>query len=132
MTITKFFLTFELDTSYPPKTLKIMKQGEERKLLRIFIREDSMYNDRPLFVAIIQKAKDLQLAGATVLRGIMGYTASNGLAGKPMHLSEELHVVVEIVDNEQNLDKIVPFLEETITDGLITVEPVYVVKSIKK
>jgi uncharacterized protein len=107
-----------------------MKLGEERKLLRIFIREDSVYNDKPLFVAIIQKAKDLRLAGATVLRGIMGYTAGNsGEAGKPIHLSEELHVVVEIVDNEANLEQILPFLNETITDGLITVEPVYVVKS---
>lgn len=108
-----------------------MKQGDEKKLLRIFIREDSVYNDKPLFVVIIQKAKELRLAGATVLRGIMGYTA--GYAGdgnKPMHLSEELHVVIEIVDSEENLEQIMPFLDEAISEGLITTEAVKVVRSI--
>ncbi len=108
-----------------------MELGEEKKLLRIFIREDSVFNDKPLFVAIIQKAKDFRLAGATVLRGIMGYTASGLLDHeKTMHLSEELHVVIEIVDSEVNLNKIIPFLNETISEGLITVESVRVVKGI--
>ncbi|MFO8067578.1 MAG: DUF190 domain-containing protein [Bacteroidales bacterium] len=107
-----------------------MKQGEEKKLLRIFIREDSIYDDKPLFVVIIQKAKDLKLAGATVLRGIMGYTA-NRISGSddPIHLSEELHVVVEIVDSEANLEKIMPFLDVVITEGLITIETVKIVRS---
>ena len=108
-----------------------MKQSEEQKLLRIFIREDSVYKDKPLFVVIIQKAKDLRLAGATVLRGIMGYTAGHtNDSGKPMHLSEELHVVVEIVDNEENLEKIMPFLDESISEGLITIEDAKVIRRI--
>lgn len=105
-----------------------MKQGDEKKLLRIFIHENCVYSNKPLYEAIIDKAKELRLAGATVLRGIMGYTAGHiKTEDRPAHMSEELHVVIEMVDKEENIEKIIPFLEKTVTEGLVTIETVRVI-----
>lgn len=106
-----------------------MKLPEEGLLLRVFIGETDSYQSKPLYEAIVLKARELNLAGATVLRGIMGYGANSKIhTAKILRLSEDLPLVVEIVDTEENINKIVPFLDETVKEGLITLEKVKVLK----
>ena len=98
-------------------------------LLRVFIGESDQYDGIALYEAIVIEAKRQGLAGATVLRGIMGFGATSRIhTAKILRLSEDLPVVVEIVDTEENLNKIRPFLDETVTEGLITIEDVKVLK----
>ncbi|MDD5645437.1 MAG: DUF190 domain-containing protein [bacterium] len=106
-----------------------MKLPEEGMLLRIFIGESDKHNGKPLYEQIVLEARKLGLAGATVLRGIMGYGADSRMhTAKVLRLSEDLPVIIEIVDTEGNLDKIIPFLDATVTEGLITMEKVRVIK----
>ena len=106
-----------------------MKLPEEGMLLRIFIGETDRYEDRALYEAIVLKARALNLAGATVIRGIMGFGADSRMhTAKLLRLSEDLPVIIEIVDTEDNLDKILPFLDEVVQEGLITLEKVRVIK----
>ena len=106
-----------------------MKLPEEGSLLRIFIGESDSYKGKALYEQIVLKARELNLAGATVTRGIMGYGASSRMhSAKLLKLSEDLPVVVEIVDTEENLNKIIPFLDEAVSEGLITREKVRVIK----
>ena len=106
-----------------------MKQTEEDVLLRIFIDESDMYKGRPLYEQIVVQARTLHLAGATVIRGIMGYGAHSRVhTAKILQLSEALPVVVEIVDSKENIDKLIPFLDETVKEGLITKERVQVIR----
>ena len=102
---------------------------EEGLLLRIFIGETDKYEGKPLYEQIILKARELHLAGATATRGIMGFGADSRLhTAKILRLSEDLPIVIEIVDTEAHLDKLMPFLDETVEEGLITMENVQVVK----
>ncbi|MBI4383200.1 MAG: DUF190 domain-containing protein [Nitrospinae bacterium] len=106
-----------------------MKLPEEGWLLRIFIGESDSYKGGALYEQIVLKARELHLAGATVTRGILGFGVTSRLhSAKLLRLSEDLPIVVEIVDTEENLGKLMPFLDETVTDGLITMEKVKVVK----
>ncbi|MBI5665556.1 MAG: DUF190 domain-containing protein [Nitrospirae bacterium] len=106
-----------------------MKLPEEGKLLRIFVGETDVYKGKALYEAIVLKARELNLAGATVFRGIMGYGAASRIHSiKLLRLSEDLPVMIEIVDTEENIDKILPFLDETVEEGLITMESVKVIK----
>jgi PII-like signaling protein len=106
-----------------------MKLPEQGKLLRIFIGETDTYDGKTLYEAIVLKARELNLAGTTVFRGIMGYGASSRIHSiKLLRLSEDLPVMIEIVDSEDNINKILPFLDETVKEGLITIENVNVVK----
>ena len=106
-----------------------MKQIQEAVLLRIFISEDDHFHGKPLYEVIVSKAHELGLAGATVLRGIMGYGAGSKIhTAKILRLSEDLPVVVEIVDIKENIDKILPFLDDAIHDGLVTIENVRIWK----
>lgn len=106
-----------------------MKLPEEGMLLRILIGESDRYKGKALFEQIVLKARELNLAGATVLRGMMGYGADSRIhSAKVLQLSEDLPVVVEIVDTEENLNKLLPFLNETVTEGLITLEKVRVIQ----
>ncbi len=106
-----------------------MKLPEEGMLLRIFIGESDKHNGKPLYEQIVLEARKLGLAGATVLRGIMGYGADSRMhTAKVLRLSEDLPVIIEIVDTEEKLDKIIPFLDATVTEGLITREKVKVIK----
>lgn len=97
-------------------------------LLRIFIGEDDKYENRPLYEAIVLKAREMHLAGATVLRGPIGYGRSSRLhTAKILRLSEDLPMVIEIVDAE---DKITPFLavlDPMLAGGLVILEKVRVV-----
>lgn len=106
-----------------------MKLQGEGKLLRILVGETDTYNGKPLYEAIVLKARELNLAGATVFRGIMGYGAASRIHSiKLLRLSEDLPVMIEIVDTEENIEKILPFLDETVKEGLITMEKVEVIK----
>ena len=106
-----------------------MKLPEEGMLLRIFIGESDHYKGKTLYEAIVLKARGLNLAGATVVRGLMGFGADSRMhTAKLLRLSEDLPVVIELVDTEENLNKILPFLDESVTEGLITLEKVRVIK----
>ena len=106
-----------------------MKLPEEGLLLRIFVGEADAYQGKPLYEAIVLKARELNLAGATVLRGIMSYGAHSRIhTAKILRLSEDLPFVIEIVDTEENISKILPFLDESVKEGLITLEKVKVIK----
>ncbi|MEK6589568.1 MAG: DUF190 domain-containing protein [Nitrospinota bacterium] len=106
-----------------------MKLPEEGMLLRIFIGETDSYKGKPLYEAIVLKARELNLAGTTVIRGIMGFGANSRIhTAKILRLSEDMPIVVEIVDTEERLNKILPFLDETVKEGLITLERVKVLK----
>ena len=106
-----------------------MKLSEECLLLRIFIGEADRYNGKPLYEQIVLTARGLHLAGATVTRGIMGFGAASRVhTAKLLRLSEDLPVVVELVDTEENLNKLLPFLDEVVSGGLITLEKVRVIR----
>ena len=106
-----------------------MKLPEEGMLLRIFIGETDSYKGKPLYEQIVLKARELNLAGATVVRGIMGFGADSRMhTAKILRLSEDLPIIIEIVDTEENLQKLQPFLDETVEEGLITLEEVKVIK----
>lgn len=106
-----------------------MRLPEEGTLLRVFIGETDKHRDRPLYEQIVLKAKELKLAGATVIRGVMGFGADSCMhTAKVLRLSEDLPMVIEIVDTEENLNKILPFLDEVVQEGLITMERARVIK----
>lgn len=106
-----------------------MKLPEEGMLLRIFIGESDHYKGKALYEQVVLKARELNLAGATVVRGIMGFGADSRMhTTKLLRLSEDSPVVIELVDTEENLNKLLPFLDEVVTEGLITLEKVRVIK----
>jgi hypothetical protein len=106
-----------------------MKLPEEGMLLRVFVGETDHYQGKALYEQIVLKARELNLAGATVVRGIMGFGADSRMhTAKLLRLSEDLPVVVELVDTEENLNKLLPFLDEVVVEGLITLEKVRVIK----
>jgi uncharacterized protein len=106
-----------------------MKLPEEGTLLRIFVGEDDRYQGKLLYEAIVMKARELQFAGATVMRGIMGFGAESRIhTAKVLRLSEDLPIVIEIVDTSEKIEEIMPFLDATVTEGLITMEKVKVIK----
>ena len=106
-----------------------MKLPEEGFLLRILIGESDKYNGKSLYEQIVLKARELNLAGATVIRGIMGFGADSRMhTAKILRLSEDLPIIIEIVDTEEKLNTLMPFLDEVVTEGLITMEKVKVIK----
>ncbi len=106
-----------------------MKLPEEGKLLRIFVGETDTYKGKSLYEAIVLEARKLNLAGATVFRGIMGYGATSRIHSiKLLRLSEDLPVMIEIVDTEESINKMLPFLDATVKEGLITMEKVSIIK----
>ena len=106
-----------------------MKLPETGTLLRIMIGENDQHQGKPLYEQIVFKAKELNLAGATVTRGILGFGADSRIhTAKILRLSEDLPVIIEIVDTEEKLATLIPFLDETVKEGLITMEKVRVIK----
>ncbi|PSJ63027.1 DUF190 domain-containing protein [Pseudaminobacter soli (ex Li et al. 2025)] len=104
-----------------------MQIPEQSVLLRIFIGEDDRADGRPLYEAIVLKAREMHLAGATVLRGGLGYGQSSRLhTAKILRLSEDLPLVVEIVDSEEKINAFLPVLETIMSSGLVTLEKVQV------
>jgi uncharacterized protein len=106
-----------------------MQVPRQAMLLRIFVGEDDRYGHQPLYQAVVLKAREMHLAGATVLRGPMGYGHSSRLhTAKILRLSEDLPVVVEIVDSEERINGFLPVLDAMMTSGLITLERVAVLQ----
>jgi uncharacterized protein len=105
-----------------------MKLPEEAELLRIFIGESDRYDGRPLYEVIVQEARKRGMAGATVLRGIMGFGAHSRMhTAKVLRLSEDLPLVVEIVDKPDRIADFLPELDQMITEGLVTLERAQVI-----
>lgn len=105
-----------------------MKLPSDGLLLRILVGESDRWEHEPLYEAIVLKARELGLAGATVLRGSMGFGASSRLhTTKVLRLSEDLPVVIEIVDRKERIDLLLPHLDRMVTEGLVTLEPVQVI-----
>ena len=98
-------------------------------LLRIFIGEDDRFEHHPLYEAIVLKAREMHLGGATVLRGPLGFGHSSRLhTAKILRLSEDLPMVIEIVDSEANIKAFLPMLDEIMSSGLVTMEKVQVLQ----
>jgi len=105
-----------------------MKLSGEGILLRIFIGEADRHQGRPLYESIVLKARETGLAGATVLRSPMGYGATSRLhTTKILRLSEDLPIVIEIVDTKEKIDAFLPTLDTMMNGGMITTETVNVV-----
>jgi PII-like signaling protein len=97
-------------------------------LLRMFVGESDRFHGKPLYEQIVLKARELNLAGATVTRGVMGFGAHSRLhTAKILDLSTDLPMVIEIVDTDENIAKLTPFLDEALSGGLVTMERVRVI-----
>jgi PII-like signaling protein len=106
-----------------------MQLPKDAVLLRIFLGEADRYQGRPLYEAIVMKARAMHLAGATVLRGPMGFGHSSRLhTAKILRLSADLPLVIEIVDSEVNIDGFLPVLDTMMGSGLVTIEKVKVLQ----
>jgi hypothetical protein len=106
-----------------------MQIPKQAVLLRIFIGEDDKDDGRPLYEAIVLKAREMHLAGATVLRGPMGFGHSSRLhTTKILRLSEDLPLVIEIVDGEDKINAFLPLLDGIMDSGLVTMEKVQVLQ----
>ncbi|MCL4721841.1 MAG: DUF190 domain-containing protein [Verrucomicrobia bacterium] len=105
-----------------------MHLPHEAVLLRVFLGESARWKHQPLYEAIVLKARELHLAGATVLRGPMGYGKSSRLrTAKILRLSMDLPLVIEIVDSEEKIQGFLPVLDEMMHSGLVTLEKVKVI-----
>ncbi|HEY6150000.1 MAG TPA: DUF190 domain-containing protein [Gaiellaceae bacterium] len=105
-----------------------MRIEGEGKLLRVFIGESDRWHGKPLYQAIVERARAEGLAGATVLRGIEGFGADSRLhTARILRLSEDLPVVIEIVDSSEQIERILPILDEMVGEGMVTVERVEVI-----
>jgi PII-like signaling protein len=106
-----------------------MQLPRQARLLRIFIGESDRHDGKPLYEAIVLKARELQLAGATVLRGGLGYGQSSHLHNaRILRLSDDLPLIVEIIDSEEKIGTFLPVLESMMTGGMATLETVQVVQ----
>ena len=106
-----------------------MQMPKEAVLLRIFVGENDRYEYHPLYEAVVLKARELHMAGATVLRGPMGFGHSSRLhTTKILRLSDDLPFVVEIIDSEEKINAFLPVLDAMMTSGLVTIEPVQVLQ----
>ena len=106
-----------------------MQIPHEAVLLRIFIGESDRFEHKALYEAIVLKARELHLAGATVLRGPMGFGKSSRLhTAKILRLSMDLPLVIEIVDSEEKINAFLPVLDPMIGGGLVTLEKVKVIE----
>ncbi|NQT51919.1 DUF190 domain-containing protein [bacterium] len=105
-----------------------MKLPSEAELLRVFIGESDRYEGRPLYEALVERAREMGLAGATVLRGVMGFGAHSRLhTAKVLRLSEDLPTVLEIVDAPEKIEAFVTAIDGMIDEGLVTRETVRVI-----
>jgi uncharacterized protein len=106
-----------------------MQLPRNATLLRIFIGENDRYGHKPLYEAIVLKAREAQLAGGTVLRGPMGFGHSSRMhTTKILRLSEDLPFVIEIVDTEEKIQEFLPVLDDMMSSGLVTLEKVQVLQ----
>ena len=105
-----------------------MTLPEEAKLLRIFVGESDKHDGKLLYQLIVEKARQDGLAGATVYRGVLGFGANSRIhSDKILRLSEDLPMVVEIVDSEDKINAFLPWLDGVISEGLVTLEKAQVI-----
>jgi PII-like signaling protein len=105
-----------------------MKMSGEGKLVRVFIGESDRWHGRPLYQAIVERVRAEGLAGATVFRGIEGFGADSRIhTSRILRLSEDLPVVIEIVDTDERIQRILPLLDEMVSEGLVTLERVEII-----
>lgn len=105
-----------------------MQIPHDATLLRIFLGESDRWDHRPLYEAIVLKAREMHLAGATVLRGPVGFGKSSRLhTSKILRLSYDLPLVIEIVDAEEKINAFLPVLDQMMKGGLVTLEKVRVI-----
>ena len=106
-----------------------MQIPEDAVLLRIFVGESDRHGHQPLYEAIVLKAREMQMAGATVLRGPMGFGKSSHLhTAKILRLSMDLPIVIEIVDSEEKVNAFLPVLDGIMGGGLVTLERAKVIR----
>lgn len=106
-----------------------MKVAEDAVLLRIFMGESDKIKGKPLCEAIVKEARRLDMAGATVLKGVLGFGADSRMhSAKLLTISEDLPVIIEIVDREEKIAKLMPFIDEHVVEGLVTKETVHIIK----
>jgi PII-like signaling protein len=106
-----------------------MKIDEKGELLRIFIGESDRWRGKPLYEAIILKAREMGIAGATMWRGLMGFGGASRIhTAKILRLSEDLPVVIEIVDTAERISALMPSIDEMVEEGLVTLETVRVIQ----
>ena len=105
-----------------------MKIEGDGQLVRIFIGESDRWEGKPLYEAIVHKAREMGLAGATVLRGLEGFGANSRIhTAKVLRLSEDLPIVVEIVDKKESIEPFLTELDRMVTEGMITLEKVHII-----
>ncbi|HVV73847.1 MAG TPA: DUF190 domain-containing protein [Verrucomicrobiae bacterium] len=105
-----------------------MHLPQDATLLRVFIGESDRWEHKPLYEAIVMKAREAHLAGATVVRGLMGFGKSSRVhTAKILRLSLDLPLIIEIIDTEEKLNAFLPVLEEMVKGGLVTLEKVRVI-----
>jgi PII-like signaling protein len=101
----------------------------EQVLVRIFIGESDRWHGRPLASALVERLRKDGFAGATVLRGLAGFGARSIVhTSHLLELSQDLPLVVEVVDTQEHVERLVPILDEMVADGLVTLEKVRVLK----
>jgi uncharacterized protein len=105
-----------------------MKLEGKARMLRIHFGEDDKWQGKPLYEAIVVKCRELDIAGATVLRGIEGYGASTLIHKKHLLWSSDRPIMVSVVDTEENIKKLLPALEEMVAEGLIAMSEVEVIR----
>ena len=106
-----------------------MRTLHEAALLRIYIGENDRWEHQPLYEALILKAREMQLAGATALRGLIGFGRSTHLhTAKILRLSMDLPVVIEVVDSEEKINAFLPVLDRMIPNSLVTLEKIHVLR----
>ena len=105
-----------------------MSRQQEMVLMRIFVGESDRYQKKPLYEALVELFRDQGVAGATVIKGAMGYSGKNAVhSDRLLRLSSDLPVVVEVVDSEVKIDAVLPFVEGMLQGGLITLEKARVI-----
>jgi len=105
-----------------------MKLEGKSKMLRIHFGEDDRWQGKPLYEAIVAKCRELDIAGASVFRGIEGYGASTLIHKAHLLRSSDLPIMVTVIDSEQNISKLLPALDEMVADGLIATSEVEVIR----
>lgn len=105
-----------------------MRMEGDGQLLRIFVGESDRWHGKPLYEAIVHAARERGLAGATVLRGLEGFGAHSRIhTAKILRLSEDLPIVIEIVDKAERIEEILPVLDEMVDEGMMTLEKVHII-----
>jgi len=106
-----------------------MKLEGKAKMLRIHFGEDDQWQGKPLYMAIVERCRKLDIAGATVYRGIAGYGASTIIRRSHLfHFSSDAPILVQVIDTAENIQRLIPVLDEMVQEGLIAMSDVEVIK----